>query len=68
MSEVGKTPKLAVATPKVTAPQGSTSTSDRKPAQPTLILKVDKGKEKVVKQGKGKDSDRDILIGGVPKF
>jgi len=68
MSKVGKTPKLVVATPKVTTPQDSTLGSNNKLAQ--SLLKVDKGKEKAVepKPSKEKDNDRDILIGGVPKF
>ncbi len=66
MSKVGKTPKLVVATPKVTTPQGSTLGSDSKLAQAT----PKEGKEKVVKSSlvEGKDSDRDILIRRVFKF
>ncbi len=68
MFKVGKTPKLAVATPKVTITQGSTLGSDDKLAQ--FILKTDKDKEKAVepKPNKGKNNDRDILIRGVFKF
>jgi len=68
MSKVGKTPKPAVTTPKVTTPQGSTLGSDNKPVQ--FILKIDKGKEKAVepKPNKEKNNNRDILIRGVSKF
>jgi len=66
MSKVGKTPKLAVATPKVTTPQGSTLGSDSKLVQ--AVLK--KGKEKAVepKPIEEKDDDGDTLIRGVPKL
>jgi len=42
ISEVGKTLKLVVATPKVTTPSGSTTRSDNKLAQ--VVLKKEKGK------------------------
>ncbi len=42
MSKVGKTPKLVVATPKVTTPQGSTLGSSNKLAQ--AVLKEEKEK------------------------
>jgi len=66
MSEVGKTLKLVVATPKVTTPQGSTLESNTKLVQSALK----EGKEKAVelKPSKEKDDDGDILIKGVPKF
>ncbi len=65
MSKVGKTPKLVVATPKVTTLQGSTLGSDSKLAQ--AVPK--EGKEKAVEPDseKDKDDDGDILIRGVPK-
>ncbi len=66
MSKVGKTPKLAVATPKVTIPQGSTLGSDSKLAQATP--KEGKGKDVELDSEKEKDDDGDILIRGVPKF
>jgi len=66
MSKVGKTPKLAVATPKVTTPQGSTLGSDNKLAQ--AILKKEKEKAIEPDSEKEKDDDRDILIRGVSKF
>jgi len=66
MSDVGKTPKLAVAMPKVTTLSGNTLGSNSKLAQ--AVLK--EGKEKAVEPDpeKEKDDDRDILIKGVPKF
>ncbi len=66
MSKVGKTPKLAVATPKVTIPQGSTLGSDSKLAQ--AVLKEGKGKAAESSLVEGKDDDGDTLIRGVPKF
>ncbi len=66
MSEVGKTPKLAVATPKVTTPQGSTLGSDSKLAQ--AVLKEGKGKAIKSSLIRRKDDDGDILIRGVPRF
>ncbi len=68
MSKVRKTPKLVVATPKVTTSQSSALGSDNKLAQ--SVLKIDKGKEKAVelRPSKRKDNDRDILIRGVSKF
>ncbi len=66
MSKVRKTPKLVVATPKVTTPLGSTLGSNSKLVQ--AVLK--EGKEKAVEPDprKEKDDDGDILIRGVPKF
>ncbi len=66
MSEVGKTPKLTVATPKVTTPQGSTLGSDNKLAQ--AVLKKEKEKAVEPDPKKDKDNNRDILIRGVLKF
>jgi len=66
MSEVGKTPKLVVATPKVATPQGSILESDSKLVQ--AVLKEGKGKAVESSPVVQKDNDRDILIRGVPKF
>ncbi len=66
MFKVGKTPKPAVATPKVTTPQGSTLGSDSKLAQ--AVLKEGKGKAIELRPTEGKDDDGDILIRGIPKF
>ncbi len=66
MSKVGKTPKLAVAVLKVTTPLGSTLRSDSKLAQ--AVLKEGKGKFIKTNPEKERDSDKDILIRGVPKF
>ncbi len=65
MFKVGKTPKLTVATPKVTTPQGSTLGSDDKLAQ--TITKEGKGKAVEPNPKESKDDDGDILIRGVPK-
>ncbi len=65
MSEIGKTPKPTVATPKVIVPQGSTSGSDNKLAQ--AVTKEGKGKAVKPDAEENKDDDGDILIGGVPK-
>ncbi len=65
MSKVGKTPKLTVAMPKVTTPQGSTLGSDDKLAQ--AVIKEGKGKAVEPSPEENKDDDRDILIKGVPK-
>ncbi len=54
MSKVGKTPKLAGATPKVTTPLGSTLGSDSKLAQAVLkeergkVVETDSEKEKII--------------------
>jgi len=61
MSDVEKTPKLAVA-----ILQSSTSGSDRKLAQATL--KEEKGKAVELSPTRSKDKDRDILIKRVPKL
>jgi len=66
MSEVGKTPKPTVATPKVTTPQGSTPGSDDKPAQ--AATKEGKGKAVEPDPEENKDDDGDVPMGGVPKF
>ncbi len=66
MSEVGKTPKLAVATPKATTPLGSTLGSDSKLLQ--AVLKEEKEKAVEPDPKKEKDDDKDILIRRVPKF
>jgi len=66
MSKVRKTPKLVVATPKDTIPQGSTLRSDSKLAQ--AVLKEGKGKIIRSSPVEGKDDDRDILIRRVLKF
>ncbi len=65
MSKVGKTPKLTVATPKVTILQGSTLGSDNKLAQ--AVTKEGKGKAVKPDSEENKDDDGDIPIGGVPK-
>ncbi len=65
MSKVGKTPKLTVATPKVTIPQGSTLRSDNKLAQ--AVTKEEKGKAVKPNSKENKDDKGDILIRGVSK-
>jgi len=66
MSKVGKTPKLTVATPKVTTPQGSALGSNNKLAQ--AVFKERKGKAVEPNPKEDKDDDRDILIRGILKF
>jgi len=66
MSKVGKTPKLTIATPKVTIPQGSALGSDDKLAQ--AVSREEKGKAVEPNPKEDKDDDKDILIRGILKF